>query len=223
MKRFLFRRAFTMIELLVVMAIIMILAGIALPALFAAKNQSYSADCTSNLNNLGKALTQYCTTLNVNLPAPDGTAPATIFSGSATNLRSLMVDFGIESNSAAWYCKRHLKYSDLDRTKEAAAGRISYFYWGWMAASNGATASRIDIFATNSAWRLNGYSTNKPRANVLASDPFRDGTKGLGPTGASTNDIQFHSGSSYEIPLTEAGSLVLISGGAVQKLGPKQP
>lgn len=218
-----FRRAFTLVELLVVMAIIMVLAAIALPALFAAKNQSYVADCTSNLNNLGKALTQFSTTLNQNLPGPDGVTPTVVFSGSASNLIAQLVDFGMETNSQAWYCKRHMKYANLDRKTESSARRISYFYWGWTAPSGSTAAVRIDMFSTNSAWRDFGYSSNKAKATVLMSDPFRDAARSLGPPPSGTSDVQFHSGSKFDIPLTDPGSLVLLSGGAVQKLGPKQP
>ena len=119
------RRAFSLVDLLVVMAIVMVLAAIALPALFAAKNQSYVADCTSNLNNLGKALTQFTTTLNQNLPGPDGITAGAIFSGSASNVMQALADFGMETNSHAWYCKRHLKYANTDQVKESTARRIA--------------------------------------------------------------------------------------------------
>ena len=221
MKIRLFRRAFTLVELLVVMAIIMVLLGIALPALFAARNQSYAADCTSNLNNLGKGLTQFCTTLNQNLPAPDGFTAAQIFSASGSNLVQTLADFGVETNSAVWFCKRHLKYGNLDRTKEALAGRIGYYYWGWSSPSGTTAAIRIDLMSTNSAWQEFGYSTNA-KAAVLASCPFRDGKLGRGPSAAGTNDIQFHAGSRYEISLSEPGSMILMVGGAVQKIGPMQ-
>src|SRR5262245_29800205 len=53
------RQAFTLVELMVTIGITGILAGLLLPALCKAKAQSRSAACTSNLRQIGFALSMY--------------------------------------------------------------------------------------------------------------------------------------------------------------------
>lgn len=53
------RKKFTLIELLIVIAIIVILAGMLLPALKEARNYAYRADCTGRLRQIAGALHSY--------------------------------------------------------------------------------------------------------------------------------------------------------------------
>lgn len=62
------RRAFTIVELLVVISIIVVLAGLLLPAVQAARETARRVQCSNNLSQLGKATLEYEVTKNM-LPA----------------------------------------------------------------------------------------------------------------------------------------------------------
>ena len=62
-------RGFTLVELLVVVAIIALLISILLPSLGVAKQLAQSADCSSNTRSLGMAVQMYVTESNEYYPA----------------------------------------------------------------------------------------------------------------------------------------------------------
>ena len=99
---------FTLIELLVVIAIIAILAGMLLPALNAARNKAYQADCASQLKNLATAMTSYTMDFN------DWTAPCYAENvadsqassvAAGTPLLILKLYFGVKNAEEMWQCK----------------------------------------------------------------------------------------------------------------------
>ena len=199
MKQLISRTGFTLMELLVVMAIITLLAAILLPALNTARVRSYDADCASNLRQIGTAMYQYATTYG------EGMFPTALnFSNAQVTVMSALGEF-IATNSPIWFCKRHVKIDHVDTATELQNNRIGYFYWAYV--SSGGSTYPIDGNTTSNAWIQQGYSTNT-QGTVLASDFF------------SVNH-QYHAGQSTEVPLNEPGTFVLVSGGSALKVAPQ--
>ena len=68
-------RKFTLIELLITIAIIAILAGLLLPALGSARKKAYSIQCTGNLKQLGMGMSMYWNTYEEMLPNANVASP----------------------------------------------------------------------------------------------------------------------------------------------------
>jgi prepilin-type N-terminal cleavage/methylation domain-containing protein/prepilin-type processing-associated H-X9-DG protein len=89
------RRAFTLVELLVTIAIIAILAALLLPALASGKAQGRRVACLSNLRQMGIAIQSYASDFNGSIPygpkAPPFTSPMDFYTstGDPTSLLSL--------------------------------------------------------------------------------------------------------------------------------------
>jgi prepilin-type N-terminal cleavage/methylation domain-containing protein/prepilin-type processing-associated H-X9-DG protein len=81
-------RGFTLVELLVTIAIIAVLAGLLLPALASAKHAGRKASCISNLRQVGIAVHAYASDFNGNIPygpkAPPFTSPADFYPSTGT-------------------------------------------------------------------------------------------------------------------------------------------
>jgi prepilin-type N-terminal cleavage/methylation domain-containing protein/prepilin-type processing-associated H-X9-DG protein len=68
------RKAFTLVELLVVVAIVGLLVGLLVPAVQASREQARIANCASNMRQVGLAMAYYCDSHRGNWPETTHTA-----------------------------------------------------------------------------------------------------------------------------------------------------
>jgi prepilin-type N-terminal cleavage/methylation domain-containing protein len=119
------RRAFTLVELLVVVAILALLAGIAFPVFGAARRRGAHAACAENLRQLGVALTLYANdhegwvppaTTVVGYFLGSGRAPDPEIEAMPSVMRAAMSPY--VKSDALWFCP-------ADRWKGTDAMRLS--------------------------------------------------------------------------------------------------
>jgi prepilin-type N-terminal cleavage/methylation domain-containing protein len=203
------QRAFTLIELLVVIAIIAVLASLLLPAISSARNRGYEADCAGTLRQNGAALYQYATTRG------DGMFPYTTNAALINaSLLSNMADF-LDTNSPTWFCKRYIRGAGINWKNAIATNEIGYTYWGYT--SSGAALGGMDMTLRSNAWTTAGFTTNLAGAVLMSDRIFTNAIS----SSVGAVPAQMHGGSSYQIALSQPGTMVLLSGGSVQKTAPK--
>lgn len=97
------RRAFTIVEVLVVIGIIGVLVGITVPSVRAVRNEAKSAGCLSNLRQQFTALEAYRNTLRGQVLPMCEFLPVATDSGPEGGLPNLLADV-MDPSSAVWYC-----------------------------------------------------------------------------------------------------------------------
>jgi prepilin-type N-terminal cleavage/methylation domain-containing protein/prepilin-type processing-associated H-X9-DG protein len=97
------RRGFTLVETLVVVAVIAILMGVLLPSLSAARNRARTTQCLSQARQVATALNTFSSSNNSRLPE---NRPL-VKPGEHITWRSLMVTGGYLPDLSAWKCPGH--------------------------------------------------------------------------------------------------------------------
>jgi len=98
------KRAFTLLELLVVIAIIAILAALLLPALAAAKQKAWTAQCQSNLHQIGLGMKMYADNFKGFYPESGGSIAWNAKDPSTQNYSWMQQIFPYVLNTNVYIC-----------------------------------------------------------------------------------------------------------------------
>jgi len=152
------RRAFTLVELLVVIGIIAVLVGLLFPAFSKAREQAYRTKCLSNLRTLGQAMFAYANNNHDRLP--NGNAPNTWSDAAAADwvMKNFADDVG---DARVFHCPSDRDENEPDVIETAEqnqprSARVSYeFYSLFWASSYGPKIAKLKGRAPV-AWDLDG-------------------------------------------------------------------
>jgi len=182
-------RAFTLVEMLVSMAIIGLLAAMLLPALGRAKEHARLISCRNRLRNLGVGLRMYA-------HEHDGFLPmSTCVDGPHTKLTGALKDRYVQE-IRNFYCPSETHPERRYSRENFDAGRIGYFYYCCAEASKNRDVSgflRIDI-----EWPRELHDAMPSDTWVMSDGWFR---------GESTPHRQYRKGMNY---LTLSGAVEMV-------------
>ena len=155
--RSLWRRAFTLVELLVVIGIITILIGLLMPALARAREGARRTKCLANLRTLGQAMVMYANDSKGWLP--NSNPAMTVNDYDMTNAVLVALNRVYVRSPGSFHCPSDSdpmpeKIETADYTKPNSA-RVSYdFYSVWWTPESSPKVTRIKDAPV--AWDLDG-------------------------------------------------------------------
>jgi prepilin-type N-terminal cleavage/methylation domain-containing protein/prepilin-type processing-associated H-X9-DG protein len=132
------RRAFTLVELLVVVAIVAVLAALVFPAFARAKEKAKQTACSANLRQIGVAMAAYRADYDDRIPdrrdvkARQGFRPWTGWPASDPRSGWAVVVLGPYARGPVWSCPSVAgsRMAHLEQVRQDAEGETAR-YWMW--------------------------------------------------------------------------------------------
>ena len=146
-----FSHSFSLIELLMVIAIISVLAGLLLPAIGIARRKAYRISCVSNLRQLGLAIEMYTQDNDGVLPNAKTNEIGSSTQGEPT-IYSLLLPY--IKVSGVFYCP-----SDTEAGKSGSDSEVTSYLWNYNKSGVMMQADRtseIAIMADLGDWHSDG-------------------------------------------------------------------
>jgi prepilin-type N-terminal cleavage/methylation domain-containing protein len=158
-------RGFTLLELLVVMAIIAVLAALLLPTIGKARERAKRTVCTSNLRQLGSAMLMYTSDHKGRLP--NANPPNSVGDYAATNQVLVALNDIYVKSPPVFHCPSDPdetvpdKITNADYTLPNSARQSYDFYSIWWLPEKGPKLPNIKEAPL--AWDLDGGNSNSDR------------------------------------------------------------
>ena len=191
-------RGFSLIELLVTLAVVALLIGILVPALGAARDAARAAHCLSNLKQLATATTNYAVSNHQVLPQPTANSDG---GGSAADLR--------RKGKLLWYNAvddylgtRQKDYTQADITERNWTSYKQDPAWTGLPADGGPAVAYVPADADQRNQRT--YKMNVFFGRVGADAPYRQ-TRLTGPP-RPADTVLFADGRAFDTP-SAAGNI----------------